>query len=75
MPEILFRSTAMADESIHKVEPIPTANYNSAIAKAVEWLGDRYLLAKPINAAPNRATPPMARNSPRSRQGQGQAHR
>jgi hypothetical protein len=28
------------------------ANYNSAIARAVEWLGDRYLLAKPINAAP-----------------------
>jgi len=27
----------------------PTANYSSAIAKAVAWLGDRYLLAKPIN--------------------------
>jgi len=25
-------------------------NYNSAIAKAVAWLGDRYLLAKPTNA-------------------------
>jgi hypothetical protein len=32
--------------------PFAAANYNSAIAKAVEWLGDRYLLAKPINAAP-----------------------
>lgn len=32
----------------------PTANYSSAIAKAVEWLGDRYLLAKPINAAADR---------------------
>ena len=53
----------MADESNHKVEP-PTANYSSAIAKAVEWLGDRYLLAKPINAAPNRATPPVARSAP-----------
>jgi hypothetical protein len=29
--------------------PAP-ANYNSAIARAVEWLGDRYLLATPINA-------------------------
>jgi hypothetical protein len=27
------------------------ANYSSAIAKAWEWLGDRYLLAKPINSA------------------------
>jgi hypothetical protein len=30
---------------------LPVANYSSAIAKAVEWLGDRYLLAKPINSA------------------------
>ncbi len=29
----------------------PMANYSSAIAKALEWLGDRYLLAKPINSA------------------------
>ncbi len=31
---------------------LPVANYSPAIARAVEWLGDRYLLAKPINAAP-----------------------
>lgn len=31
--------------------PTPTApDYDRAIARAVEWLGDRYLLAKPINA-------------------------
>jgi hypothetical protein len=30
---------------------LPVANYSSAIARAVEWLGDRYLLAKPINSA------------------------
>jgi hypothetical protein len=30
---------------------LPVANYNSAIARAVEWLGDRYLLAKPINVS------------------------
>ncbi len=29
---------------------LPKANYSPAIARAVEWLGDRYLLAKPINA-------------------------
>jgi|HubBroStandDraft_4_1064222.scaffolds.fasta_scaffold2887789_1 hypothetical protein len=37
----------------HKATPSlqssPPANYNSAIARAVEWLGDRYLLATPIN--------------------------
>ena len=37
----------------HEHEPrlLPVENYSSAIAKAVEWLGDRYLLAKPINSA------------------------
>jgi hypothetical protein len=29
---------------------LPVSNYGSAIARALEWLGDRYLLAKPINA-------------------------
>jgi hypothetical protein len=37
--------------------PPTTANYNAAIARAVEWLGDRYLLATPIN------TPMRRRNS------------
>jgi hypothetical protein len=35
---------------------LPVANYSSAIARAVDWLGDRYLLARPINASRNRAT-------------------
>jgi len=61
----------MADEPNRSLNPQqPMANYSSAIAKAVEWLGDRYLLAKPINAAPNRAIPPMARNSSRFNQRQ-----
>ena len=30
---------------------LPVAYYSPAIARAVEWLGDRYLIAKPINAA------------------------
>ena len=29
-------------------------DYSASVAKAVEWLGDRYLLAKPVNAAPSR---------------------
>jgi hypothetical protein len=33
------------------LKSLPVANYRSAIARAVEWLGDRYLLAKPINSA------------------------
>jgi hypothetical protein len=35
---------------------LPVANYSSAIARAVDWLGDRYLLAIPINAPRNRGT-------------------
>jgi hypothetical protein len=31
-------------------QPLPVSNYASAVARAVEWLGDRYLLARPINA-------------------------
>jgi hypothetical protein len=42
-------------------ETLPIANYSSAVAKAVEWLGDRYLLAKPINAAPSREAQAVAR--------------
>jgi hypothetical protein len=57
----------MADRQNHSLQPLPTANYSSAIAKAVEWLGDRYLLAKPINAAPSGVTPAVARISPRLR--------
>jgi hypothetical protein len=36
---------------------LPVANYSSAIAKAVDWLGDRYLLAQPINAGRKQQTP------------------
>jgi hypothetical protein len=63
MAEILLRSIKMADGQNHSLQPLPMANYSSAIARAVEWLGDRYLLAKPINAAPGRVTPAMARRS------------
>jgi hypothetical protein len=30
----------------------PVSDYSAAIANAVAWLGDRYLLAKPVNAIP-----------------------
>jgi len=44
-------------------------DYSAARARAIRWLGDRYLLAKPINASrysrPQPATPvmPAARSS------------
>ena len=37
-------------------------DYSASVAKAVEWLGDRYLLAKPINASPGRSTAAATRN-------------
>lgn len=33
---------------------LPVANYSPAISQAVEWLGDRYLLANPVNVVPRR---------------------
>ncbi len=32
---------------------ISVVDYSAARAKAIEWLGDRYLLAKPINRSSN----------------------
>jgi hypothetical protein len=52
----------MTDKANHRLESLPTANYSSAVARAVAWLGDRYLLAKPINAAPGRPPAAAARN-------------
>jgi hypothetical protein len=44
----------MADRQNHSLKPLPMANYSPAIARAVEWLGDRYLLAKPNNVSAHR---------------------
>jgi len=52
----------MDNKAIHGREPSPVTNYNAAIARAVSWLGDRYLLAKPINHSNVRMT--VARVSP-----------
>jgi hypothetical protein len=41
----------MTEKRNHPLKSLPVANYKSALARAVEWLGDRYLLAKPINSA------------------------
>jgi hypothetical protein len=55
----------MAGKERHRLQSLPTANYSSAIARGVEWMGDRYLLAKPINAAASRTTAAASRNVPR----------
>lgn len=39
-----MRRTASAERARIRV-----VDYSAARAKAIEWLGDRYLLAKPIN--------------------------
>jgi hypothetical protein len=46
---------------------LPVENYSSAIAKAVEWLGDRYLLAKPINSVAAGEEPAVTRNTAQRR--------
>jgi hypothetical protein len=44
------KSTHMTDKQDQTLQSPPASSYDRAIARAVEWLGDRYLLAKPINA-------------------------
>lgn len=46
-----YRRTHVTDKQDHTHQSPPVSNYDRALARAVEWLGDRYLLAKPINAA------------------------
>jgi hypothetical protein len=52
----------MTDKDNLRLKSLPVANYNSAVARAVAWLGNRYLLAKPINAAQGRSTPAASRS-------------
>jgi hypothetical protein len=49
----------MNDKQGQTPPPPPASSYDRALARAVEWLGDRYLLAKPINAhsLPRRESP------------------
>jgi hypothetical protein len=50
----------MYDHLDQKLGPLPVANYGTAVARALEWLGDRYLLAKPINGPVRRREPASA---------------
>jgi hypothetical protein len=40
----------MSERQEPTLRSAPVSNYGAAVARALEWLGDRYLLAKPINA-------------------------
>jgi hypothetical protein len=53
----------MPDKQDLTLRSPPVSNYSSAIARAVEWLGDRYLLAKPINVNPRHHRPSAATES------------
>lgn len=45
-----------------RVKPVyRTVDYSAARAKAIEWLGDRYLLAKPVNRTYQPDLPAMLR--------------
>ena len=46
---------------------IPVVDYSAARAKAIEWLGDRYLLAKPINRSSIANTHPAWHRPPARR--------
>jgi hypothetical protein len=53
----------MNEKADPRLISLPATNYSSAVARAVAWLGDRYLLAKPINAGPRHA-PSLQRRGP-----------
>ena len=44
----MTEETDMEFRKSDRSQSLPLVNYASAIAKAIEWLGDRYLLAKPM---------------------------
>jgi hypothetical protein len=57
----------MANKPSHSFT-LPVMNYSSSIARAVAWLGDRYLLAKPVKLIAGGATSAVERSSPVMRQ-------
>ena len=43
----------MKHSTINEIARTWIVDYSAARARAIQWLGDRYLLAKPINASEN----------------------
>jgi len=54
----------MREKQDHTLQGVPVADYGSAVARALEWLGDRYLLAKPINTPMRSPRPPSEDRTP-----------
>lgn len=53
---------------------IPLKDYREAVAKAIAWLGDRYLLANPVNVAARANVLPHSPESGASNRMQAGAH-
>src|SRR5271156_4682321 len=53
----------MSNRRNQTLNSLPIADHIPSAARAVEWLEDRYLLAKPVNAAPTRQPQSSARIS------------
>jgi hypothetical protein len=50
-PDNMTEETNVESRESGRPQSLPFVNYGSAIAKAIEWLGDRYHLAKPKERA------------------------
>jgi hypothetical protein len=67
IPTLIVSNDARTPLSVLEVpvvdspQSLPVVNYAFAIAKAVEWMGDRYLLAIPANATLRRQQAACAR--------------
>jgi hypothetical protein len=50
VPGVPVRVTAMDTRNLYRRAPHPPLkDYSSAVATAIAWLGNRYLLARPVN--------------------------
>jgi hypothetical protein len=49
-PDLPVRMRAIDDRDLYRRVPHPPLkDYSSAVAAAIAWLGNRYLLAQPVN--------------------------
>jgi hypothetical protein len=53
----------MTEKRNHPLKSLPVANYSLALAKVVEWLGDRNVLAIPVKSAHRPGVDPAALGS------------
>ena len=60
----ITEKTDVESRESDRSQSLPLVNYAAAIAKAIEWLGDRYLLAKPKELVHRRRSKLGCRNDP-----------